>query len=210
MKFIINNIMVIVIFINSLSIQLARDLLYQWCCVRQQGQTMSANNNNNNVCWQPPVTGTVKCNIDAALFNDQQKFGVGMCIRNDQGNFMKAKTMWFHGTPPPQEAEAWAWALRECMFWLGELYSCVVIELDCLLVVNAITDNSSNQTEFGYIMKTCRELLQNYQNFEIVYVKRQANFVAHSLARASKFYARSQLFDSIPSCIATTLLNEII
>jgi hypothetical protein len=67
----------------------------------------------------------------------------------------------------------------------------VVIEQDCLLVVSAITDNSSNQTEFGYIMKTCRELLQNCQNFEIVYVKRQANFVAHSLTRASKFYARS-------------------
>jgi hypothetical protein len=59
-------------------------------------------------------------------------------------------------------------------------------------------------------METCRELLQNYQNFEIGYVKRQANFIAHSLARASKFYARSQLFDSNSSCIATTLLNEII
>jgi hypothetical protein len=89
-----------------LSIQLARDLLHQWCCARQQGQTMFANNNNNNVRWQPPVIGTVKYNIDAALFNYQQKFGVGMCIRNDQGNFMKAKTMWFHGTPPPQEVDS--------------------------------------------------------------------------------------------------------
>jgi hypothetical protein len=42
---------------------------------------------------------------------------------------VKAKTMWFHGTPPPQEAEASA--LREGILWLGELeYSRVVIELD--------------------------------------------------------------------------------
>jgi hypothetical protein len=85
-----------------------------------------------------------------------------MCIRNDQGRFVKAKTMWFDGNPPPKEAEACAY--KEGISWLGE----------------------------------------------IVFVKRQANFVAHSLARASKSYARSQVVNSIPSCIATTLINEII
>jgi hypothetical protein len=59
------------------------------------------------------MVGELKCNIDVALFKDQHKFGVGMCIRNDQGRFVKARTMWFHGNPPPMEAEAWA--LREAI-----------------------------------------------------------------------------------------------
>ncbi|MCI35629.1 60S ribosomal protein L23, partial [Trifolium medium] len=42
-----------------------------------------------------------------------------MCIRNDQGRFVKARTTWFHGNPPPMEAEAWA--LREAITWLVEL-----------------------------------------------------------------------------------------
>jgi len=42
----------------------------------------------------------VKCNTnEAALFVDQQCFGVGMCIRNSQGHFLKALTKWFKCYP---------------------------------------------------------------------------------------------------------------
>jgi len=51
--------------------------------------------------WQPPIKGYVKCNIDAALFSDQQCFGVGMCIRNAQGHFFKDSTKWFDYYPTP-------------------------------------------------------------------------------------------------------------
>jgi ribonuclease HI len=156
------------------SIQLARDFLHQWCSARHHDSNTTTQSINKYTRWQPPVTGTVKCNIDAALFNDQHKFGVGMCIRNNQGRFVKAKTMWFDGNPPPKEAEACA--LKEGISWLGELeFSKVVIELDCMLVVNAIKNNSNNRTEFGLIIRSCRELLRNYQNFEIVFVKRSTS-----------------------------------
>ncbi|MCI07849.1 60S ribosomal protein L23, partial [Trifolium medium] len=47
--------------------------------------------------------------------------------------------MWFKGTLPPAEAEAWE--LKKAITWLQELeLTIVVIELDCLLVVNAIKD----------------------------------------------------------------------
>ncbi|MCI55673.1 60S ribosomal protein L23, partial [Trifolium medium] len=55
--------------------------------------------------------------------------------------------MCFDGVPPPEEAEAWA--LKEAITWVRELeLSRVVIELDCLLVVNAIKESSNNHTEF--------------------------------------------------------------
>jgi len=88
----------------------------------------------------------------------------------------------------------------------------VSIELDCKLVVDGILDKSTNQSEFGKIMSDCMMLLSNYPNFKISFVKRQANFVAHSLARASKLYASCHVFDyisSLPSCIFTTLMNKI-
>jgi len=61
----------------------------------------------------------VKCNIDAALFSDQQCFGVGMCIRNAQAHFFKALTKWFDYYPTSLEAEALG--LKEAIVWLGEL-----------------------------------------------------------------------------------------
>ncbi|MCH84206.1 60S ribosomal protein L23 [Trifolium medium] len=142
-----------------MSIQLARDLLYQWRFVRQKEDKASNNSDNNIMRWQPPLSGEVECNIGAALFKDQHKFGIGMCIRNDQGIFMRARTMWFNGRiPSPAEAEAWA--LKEAITWLRELeLTQMVIELDCLLVVNAIKDISKDQSEFG---NTIEEWRQNF------------------------------------------------
>jgi hypothetical protein len=32
----------------------------------------------------------LKCNVDAAIFREQNCFGVGMCLRDDKGNFIGA------------------------------------------------------------------------------------------------------------------------
>jgi hypothetical protein len=193
----------------SLSIQSARELLFQWREVRKDGTAARTASTTTIVRWQPSEEGTVKCNVDAALFNEHQQFGAGICIRGAQGIFIKAKTIHFEGSPPPMEAEAYA--LKEAIIWLGELgLSRVDIELDCLPVVQAINDKSSNQTEFGIIIEDCKILLANYPNFKISFIRRQANFVAHTLARASRSYASHQTFDLIPSCIVPTLMNEIV
>jgi len=47
-----------------------------------------------------------------------------------------------------------------------------------------------------------------YQNFKISFIKRQANKVAHLLARASLYYASSQIHDHMPFCIGTVIINE--
>lgn len=57
------------------------------------------------VAWTKPDEGFVK-NVDAALFEDG-RFSVGMCIRNENGHFVKTNTMCFIGSPDQQEAEAW-------------------------------------------------------------------------------------------------------
>lgn len=63
---------------------------------QQQGESM---------IWSCPSVGSVKCNGNAALFDDG-RFCIGVCIRSADGSFIKAKTVWFIGTPQPQEAEA--------------------------------------------------------------------------------------------------------
>jgi ribonuclease HI len=159
--------------------------------------------------WQPPDADYLKCNVDAAIFEEQRSFGIGMCIRDSHGNFIKASIKWYDGVPPPSEAEAMG--LKDAILWLGQLgLSKVQIELDCKLVVESILDRTNSQSEFGTIINMCRSLLQQFSNFEISFVRRQANYVAHGLARESKLYTRHHVFDSIPSCINSILLNEII
>jgi hypothetical protein len=88
-----------------------------------------------------------------------------MCIQNDQGIFMRARTMWFNGIP--SLGEAGAWKLKEVIIWLRELVLIqTVIELDCLLVIKAIQDSFNDQFEFGNTIKERECLLRNYPNFK--------------------------------------------
>jgi hypothetical protein len=90
-----------------------------------------------------------------------------MCIQNDQGIFIRARTMWFNRIPSLGEAEAKAWKLKEVITWLRELVLIqVVIELDCLLVIKAIQDSFNDQFEFDNTIKECECLLRNYPNFK--------------------------------------------
>lgn len=62
--------------------------------------------NNNMVQHQEkPCQSFLKCNIDVTIFNDHQCFGVGLCIRNHVGEFIKAKSLVFQGNSKPREAK---------------------------------------------------------------------------------------------------------
>ncbi|WJX44042.1 hypothetical protein P8452_31070 [Trifolium repens] len=192
----------------SVSINQTRELFFQWQHVRAGANAQGVHVTESANIWQPPPRGKLKCNIDAAIFAELNRFGVGMCLRNDHGQFVKAKTRLMEGTPPALEAEAMG--LREALNWLGEIEVFdVSIELDCKPVVDSIMDTSNNHSEFGKIMSACK-LLQQYPNFKISFIRRQANLVARTLARASKLYASHQVFESIPSCILPIMINESI
>jgi hypothetical protein len=95
-----------------------------------------------------------------------------------------------------QEAEAVG--LKEVIIWLGEMeISRMLIELDCKLVVEDVIDTSSNQTKLDTIIKLCRSFLSFNLNFEISFIRRQVNCVAHHLTRASKLYVSHQIFEFI-------------
>ena len=58
--------------------------------------------------WQKPAVGFWKCNIDGSFFDYQNKTGVGMIIRDDQGHLMVARTTWREQCMQVYEGEAWS------------------------------------------------------------------------------------------------------
>jgi len=50
--------------------------------------------------WQPPEHGRMKCNVDAAFSSQRNKTGVGICIRDEDGVFVLARTVPFIGVYP--------------------------------------------------------------------------------------------------------------
>lgn len=64
-------------------------------------------------------------------------------------------------------------------------------------------------TEFGDLIKQCKNLLDVKQGITIQFVKRQANMVAHTLARRAAINVWAQSFSTLPSCIALIVFNEM-
>jgi hypothetical protein len=90
-----------------------------------------------------------------------------------------------------------------------KLTGSIIIETDWLQVVQAIRSRQKNNTEFGTIIDCCHRIFNLYENCSLIYVRRQANQVAHDLAQASRFIASLQVLNSCPSCIETTIMNEM-
>jgi ribonuclease HI len=68
--------------------------------------------------------GVVKCNVDAALFRQQNS------CETKEVNFIRAKTLHKQQLLSPKEAEAMG--LKEALVWLHEkVFKRATIELDC-------------------------------------------------------------------------------
>lgn len=80
---------------------------------------------------------------------------MGMCIRNEKGKFVNAKTIWREATIPPQEAQALG--LSEALLWLSELgVQRVTIELDCKSVMDGVIGNLTNLVNLTLLLKSVK------------------------------------------------------
>lgn len=124
-------------------------------------------------------------------------------------NFVCGKTMCFNGSPTPQEAETIG--LWNVLLWLSELgLNSVTIELNCLPVLNGLKTSTLPKNEFVVLLSKCRNLLSNFQSFQVSFTRRHANLAAHTLTRVARLYASSQVFNLISSCIETISHNEML
>ncbi|XP_075494869.1 uncharacterized protein LOC142532458 [Primulina tabacum] len=134
--------------------------------------------------WTKPPDPSMKCNVDAALFNEQRATGFGTVVRDSTGKFMVSKICVTSGLFDVKEAEALA--LLDAIQWTSSLeLQDVIFEMDSETVVKAIRTRNVDYTEFGSIISGCCQILEAHPSFKIQHARRQANMVAHKLARAA-------------------------
>lgn len=76
-----------------------------------------------------PHSCLIKLNIDVAIFKNNLCFGLGMCISDEHGRFIKARIQWNYIDPTPTKAELWA--LLQGLLWIHELgVQNITIEID--------------------------------------------------------------------------------
>ena len=107
----------------------------------------------------------------------------------------------------PKMAEALL--LRSAIEWVLSLgKENAIFETDGKVVVDAMHLSTVDLSEFGTIVQDCIYLLEQGVNFAIQFVQKQANRTAHSLARASRFYASPCVCLEPPGCIEAIIASN--
>ncbi|CAN1800698.1 hypothetical protein LINPERHAP1_LOCUS22651 [Linum perenne] len=98
--------------------------------------------------WHNPPIGRLKCNMDAAFQEREQRWGCGMALRNHEGVVVSIRKSWSRGFPTVREGEALA--LLEALEWLENSgYNDVIIEVDSSSVAAAVMSHEDDETEFA-------------------------------------------------------------
>jgi ribonuclease HI len=155
------------------------------------------------------LEGWFKCNVDAAFHKEINKTSIGWILRDHLGRFIAAETTWIDGSCSIVEGESIA--LLEALKVVRQRdYSHVVFESDSKSVVDAIHHFRGGNSEFSLLVTNIINFLACNQNFMVKFVRRQANMVAHTLARAAISWSRRCTFETLPLCITPLLNNEMI
>jgi ribonuclease HI len=182
----------------------------EWNSVNQQQHSRRVmDQQQHSLSWHKPPMGWQKCNVDAGFHQSLNKTSVGWCLRDHLGNFMVAGTAWNEGNCSIVEGEAHA--LLEALSRVEERgITHVIFETDSKNVVDAIHKLSSGFSEFSAIICNIQNVLSRNPNFVVKFIKRQANMVAHTLARVASSWASRCICEILPLCISSLLNNEMI
>jgi ribonuclease HI len=189
----------------------AVSMLQDWRAVRGAATTSGTTSQAEvQQMWRKPMAGRVKCNIDASFPNNSDRVGIGICIRDEHGAFILAKTEWFSPRVDVHIGEAIG--LLSALTWVHQLnLGPVEFELDSKRVVDRFHSSSRDLTEFGAIMDHCKFTFSTYyRNSSVEFVRRQTNKVAHNLAKTATLSASFQVLVEVPNCIEHILINEML
>jgi len=87
----------------------------------------------------------------------------------------------------------------------------VDFETDSKLTVDVFLSDRNDSSDFGCIINSCRSLFSSlFSNSRVEFVRRQANVVAHALAKDATLLASHAVYYDIPNCIESLIINEML
>ncbi|XP_042983365.1 uncharacterized protein LOC122312778 [Carya illinoinensis] len=155
--------------------------------------------------WQAPLEGFLKVNVDGAIFADQRKAGIGVVLRDTNGAILMAASKIEMEVDEAATIEAIA-ILRGIQLSLPLGIPKLIIETDCLHVVQELQSSEASYASVGNLFADINHLMMRFQEAQVIHVNRMGNGVAHSLARhAWNIEDINVWWDQIPSFVHHSL-----
>ncbi|XP_012831247.1 PREDICTED: uncharacterized protein LOC105952259 [Erythranthe guttata] len=133
------------------------------------------------ILWSPPPIGVIKINVDAAFPQGNDHYYTSMVARDSQGQSVWWQNFRHLGRVLPAEGEARA-VLQATIMALSLGWPDIIIEGDCLPVIDALNGRGSSLTSFGAIIEAVLARTCLFSSISFSFVRCDANKLAHEIA----------------------------
>jgi hypothetical protein len=159
--------------------------------------------------WCPPPSGLIKVNWDASINITKECIGIGVVVRDSIGNVLRAKSLTKKVVAIPMLAEAMV-AYEAVVFCKEVGFYEIMLEGDVKQVVNDVNSRTPNHDVAGHFVEGIIMEMQGLRQVSISHVGRDANNVAHLLAKeASSKEMDFVWLEDCPNFILPVVLREI-
>ncbi|KAF5475196.1 hypothetical protein F2P56_007026 [Juglans regia] len=133
-------------------------------------------------CWNAPPTGFFKLNVDGVIFFDYQKAGVGVVVRDENGQVVMTVSKSEHEVIEAESVELLA-MFRGLQFSSQLGINKIILEIDNLLLVETLQASEESLSMLGNLISEVKNMLKQFQEHQVQHVSCMGNQVAHFLAR---------------------------
>ena len=123
-----------------------------------------------------------KVNYDGALFSQQGKAGLGVIIRNSEGDVMASMSQQIPLPTIVAQVEALA-VRRAAVFALEIGINKAILEGNSETIVKELMEPTPSLALHGRLIQDVKSLQNSFNFLSFTHVHRQGNNVAHALAR---------------------------
>ncbi|GKV02674.1 hypothetical protein SLEP1_g15072 [Rubroshorea leprosula] len=133
--------------------------------------------------WRPLDMGHVKINIDGAILEQQQSFGIGVVAGDHTSNVVASMAYKGQGAVAAEVAEACT--LRKALQWAHDLsFEKIIVESDCANITAAMqSDFLAMNSSLGSIISNSKMLMTTFLDYRLQHTRREGNLIAHELAK---------------------------
>ncbi|XBJ13296.1 hypothetical protein VPH35_017677 [Triticum aestivum] len=159
--------------------------------------------------WHCPPRGFVKLNVDASFDQDMLKGTMGAVLRDDKGRFIAGGNGKIDHCADVLMAEALALKFG---LTLAQRAGCnrLIINSDNLEVIETMQDGGQSTGVAAAIFDDCFHYACDFIMTRFEHCNREANRVAHELARLARFSSTLDWFEEPINEIVLILTNDVL
>ena len=147
-------------------------------------------------------------NVDAAFSENEHTGSCGAIVRDSGGMFVAASTSILEHVVDIVSAESAA-LVEGLKLALNIGCNSILVQMDNLVVVEALNLNTGYSMISAPILDECRSLLSDFGKVSLEHCNRESNVVAHELAEWGRVNTPSLWVDVPPVTIAKFLADDV-